>query len=143
MNYWMIVERAENHEIDTANKFAFFGLPNRYRKLASSIEKGDLVFCYVSSGRSAFADIREVQETGLKRLKVQSYDAAFAYYFSTKPILVLPRDKWLSIKDVATELELTRDRKDYRPILQTSIRMLTKHDADLLQKRLSERLQPV
>jgi hypothetical protein len=81
---WMIVERVENWEVDEANKFSFFGLPKRYRRLAGEIAKGDLVFTYVSSGRSAFADIRKVRDDGLRQLRVQSYDAAFAFCFSTE-----------------------------------------------------------
>lgn len=136
MQGWLIIERIENWEVDAANKFAFFGLSERYRKIAAELAAGDLVFCYVSSGRSAFSDIRMVQETGLKRLKVQSYDSAFSFYFSTKPILVLPRHRWVSIKEVAPELDLTRGRKDYRPLFQTSIRRLTAHDIEYLQTRL-------
>jgi hypothetical protein len=133
---WLIIERFENWKVDEAKKFAFFGLPHRNRNVAAEIAKGDLVFCYVSSGRSAFSDIRVVQETGLKKMKIQSYDDNFAYYFSTAPVLVLPPQKWLPIKQVASELDLTRGRNDYRPLLQTSIRKLTSHDVDFLQSRL-------
>jgi len=135
---WLIVERDENWKVDAANRFSFFGLPNRYQKFAAEIAKGDLVFCYVSSGKSAFADIRIVQETGLKRLKVQSYDSAFAFYFSTASVLVLPRENWVSIRDIDSELELTRGRKDYRPLFQTSIRKLSEHDAALLKRKLED-----
>jgi hypothetical protein len=138
---WLIIERFENWEVDAANNFSFFGLSDRYRKLAAEIAEKDLVFCYVSSGRSAFSDIRMVQETGLKRLKVQSYDSAFSLYFSTKSVLVLPRQKWLPIKEIAPELDLTRDRKDYRPLFQTSLRKLTEHDSRILQLRLQQSAQ--
>jgi hypothetical protein len=135
---WMIIERFENWKIDEANHFSFFGLSNRYRRVAREILAKDLIFSYVSSGRSAFADMRIVQETGLKTLKVQSYDSPFAFYFSTAPLLVLPREKWLSIKEVAADLDLTRGRADFRPLLQTSIRKLTDHDANLLKRKLEE-----
>lgn len=135
---WLIIERIENWEVDAANSFSFFGLSDRYRKPAGQIEKGDLVFCYVSSGKSALSDIRAVQETGLKPLKVQSYDSAFALYFSTRPVLVLPRENWVRIKDVASELDLTRGRADYRPLFQTSLRKLTEHDSKVLQARLEQ-----
>jgi hypothetical protein len=133
---WMIIERFENWEVDKAKNFAFFGLPERYRKTAGEVAEGDLVFCYVSSGRSAFSDIRVVKQTGLQKMKIQSYDDNFAYFFSTAPVLALPPEKWVTIKQVASELDLTRERKDYRPLLQTSIRKLTPHDAEFLQARL-------
>jgi hypothetical protein len=87
---WLIIERAENWDVDATNNFSFFGLSDCYRKMAAEVAEQDSLFCYVSSTRSAFADIRKVQETGLKRLKVQFYDAAFAFCFATAPVLVLP-----------------------------------------------------
>jgi hypothetical protein len=122
---WLIVERVENWAVDEANRFSFFGISSRYRVLAAQIEKGDLIFCYVSSGKSAFSDIRIVLETGLKRLQVQSYDSAFELSFTTKSVLVLPRSDWIAIKDIAQELELTRGRNDYRGLFQTSLRKLS------------------
>jgi hypothetical protein len=50
--------------------------------------------------------------------------------------LALPPQKWVPIKQVASDLDLTRGRNDYRAMLQTSIRKLTAHDADLLQSCL-------
>jgi len=133
---WLIIERYENWQVDFANNFSFFGLSDRYKRSASEIAVGDLLFCYVSSGKSSFSDIRLIQEKGLKRLKVQSYDSSFANSFSTKPVLVLPEQKWLPIKEVVAKLDLTRDRKDYRPMFQTSLRKLSQHDANLLEARL-------
>lgn len=135
---WLIIERFDNWEVDAHKNFSFFGLPDRYRKAAAEIAKGDLVFCYVSSGISAFSDVRVVQETGLKKMKIQSYGDNFAYYFETAPVLVVPRGNWIPIKRIAAELDLTKDRKDYRPLLQTSIRKLTAQDAKLLQSKLLE-----
>ncbi|KAF0207150.1 MAG: hypothetical protein FD139_3568 [Methylocystaceae bacterium] len=135
---WLIIERFENWEVDAANNFSFFGLPSRHRKIATEIVKGDRVYCYVSSGRSSFSDIRVVQETGLKRLKEQAYDSAYTFAFSTTPLLVLPRASWIPIKEVVGELDLTRGRADYRPLFQTSIRKLTEHDAAFLDKEMRD-----
>src|SRR5690349_2083583 len=133
---WLIIERIENWEIDEANNFAFFGLTERYRKPASEIAPNDLVICYVSSGRSAFSDVRRVQEAGLKKLKVQSYASAFPYYISTVPVISLPQDKWIPIKEIDSELDLTRGRKDYRMLFQTSIRRLTANDTEYLHNKI-------
>lgn len=135
---WLIVERLENWEVDKANNFSFFGLSERYRKTASEIKKDDLVFCYVSSGISAFSDIRLVSDATLRQLKTQSYNSAFANCFATAPVLVLARDKWIPIKDVEEELDLTRGQANWRSKLQTSIRRLSPHDATLLRGKLEE-----
>lgn len=68
-HHWLIVERIENWDADRQAGFSIFGLPPRYGNISSEIKKGDLVYCYVSSGISAFSDIRVVQDTGIKKLK--------------------------------------------------------------------------
>lgn len=133
---WLIVERLENWEVDANNHFTFFGLSSRYRKFAAEIQARDSIICYVSSGLSVFSDIRTVQDAGMRQLKDQSYDSAFPYSFSTAPVLVLPREKWVPLKEVAPHLDLTRGRTDYRPLLQISLRKLTAHDTIFLEAKL-------
>jgi hypothetical protein len=135
---WLIIERLENWEFDAANNFAFFGLKSRYRKVVAEIQPDDSIICYVSSGISAFSDIRVVQDAALGHLKNHSYDRAFPYFLSTASVLVLPREKWVALKEVAPGLELTRGRTDYRPLFQTSIRKLTEHDSTYLQAKVRE-----
>jgi hypothetical protein len=132
---WLIVERLENWEVDAANNFSFFGLSNRYSRTVSAIAENDLVFCYVS-GVGAFSDIRRIEENGLKALKNQSYSSAFPFSLSTKPVLIVSRSKWVPIKSVASELDLTRGKTDYRNLFQTSIRKLTEHDSSFLEEKL-------
>jgi hypothetical protein len=137
---WLIIERIENWKADQKSEFSFFGLPDRYRKTASEIRKGDKVFCYVSSGISAFSDIREVRDTGIKRVKAQSrediYDTNFGYYFTTSPLLVLSREKWVPIGELGSILELTKGRKAWSAVFRTSIRKLTARDASALRRAL-------
>jgi hypothetical protein len=134
---WLIIERIENWEIDRAADFQYFGLSNRYRNTVANIAEKDLVFCYVS-GQSAFADVRVVREAGLKPMKIQYYFDDFPLYIATAPLLVLPREKWIPVKEVADQLEMTRDRKDYRAMFQMSIRRLSPHDATFLNGRLEK-----
>jgi len=140
---WMTIERFENWQVDAKNDFAFFGLSGRYSRRAAEIAKGDLVFTYVSSAISAFADVREVKEAGLKTMRRQTYYSSFAFYFSTNPVLVLPELKWLPIKEVASELDFTRGRKDYRSLLYTSIRKLAEHDGNFLLQRMQQNMPAV
>lgn len=138
---WLIVERLENWEADQMNGFSFFGLRPRYKSAASLIEKGDKVHCYVS-GLSAFSDIRVVSEAGIRPIKEDSvediYDRPFAYCFATAPFLVLPTDKWIPLRQLASKLELTRGRSAFscRAIFQTSIRRLSKADAATIYKAM-------
>jgi hypothetical protein len=136
--HWLIIERFENWKADEANGFAFFGLPPRYSNPASAIRAGDQVYCYVSSGISAFSDIRIVREAGIRRIKEGSfqdvYNRDFAYYFTTSPVLVLRRASWIPLSQLAPKLELTRDRTPWsrRAVFQTSIRKLSPTDAALI-----------
>jgi hypothetical protein len=140
--HWLIVERVENWEADQMNGFSFFGLPPRYKGVSSNINKGDKVYCYVSSGISAFSDIRVVCDTGIKELKEGSfhdvYNRNFAYYFTTMPVVLLPRNKWVPLSRLASKLELTRQRttSSIRAVLQRSILKLSQADAELLTQAM-------
>jgi hypothetical protein len=139
MGSWLIVERLENWEADRAANFSFFGLSNRYRKLAGMVAQGDLFFSYVSSGISAFADMRMVRSAGLKPLRHDTkYDSGFSSYIETASVVVLDRARWLPLKEIASELELTKSREDWRPLFQTSIRALSPHDGRLLKVRIEK-----
>lgn|SRR5215208_981607 len=137
--HWLIIERLDNWAADQENGFSFFGLPPRYRSVSSQMKKGDKVYCYVSSKISAFADIRVVRDAGIKKMKEDSsediHNRNFAYYFTTAPLLVLPREKWIPLTRLASALELTKERTvmSLRAVLQTSIRKLSVVDAELLQ----------
>lgn len=136
---WLIIERLENWQVDRAANFAMFGLSNRYKKSAERIEKDDLIFCYVSSGISAFSDIRVAQATGIKPLRRRTdYDAAFDFYISTAPHLVLERPHWLPLKSILHELDLTKDRAEWRQMFRTSLRLLTPHDGQLLKTQIEQ-----
>jgi hypothetical protein len=136
--HWLIVERIDNWEIDKANRFSIFGLPWRYKNISSKIVRGDQVYCYVSSGIGAFSDIRVVQESGIKNLKEDSfhdiYNRRFAYYFTTAPALVLPRENWVPLSRLVSSLEFTRERTpmSLRAVFQRSIRRLSTVDAALI-----------
>jgi hypothetical protein len=143
-HHWLIVERAENWEADRSNGFSHFGLPPRYKSISSEIAVGDVVYCYVSSSISAFSDIRIVRDAGVKKLKLDSfediYNRNFAYYFTTSPVLVLPRERWVPLSQLVSVLELTKDRTRLgrRAVFQTSIRRLSPADAALLADVMEE-----
>lgn len=138
--YWMIIERFENWRVDKSSNFTVFGLSRRYRRMAESMQKGDLIFGYVSSGISAFADIRLVEEAGIKPLRRSfDYDSAFDYYIATSPLIVLERTQWLPLKEVLSALDLTRDRSEWRQLFRTTLRQLTEHDGTLLKREIEVR----
>lgn len=137
---WLIIERIENWQADKASGFSMFGLSSRYESTAASMAKGDAVFCYVSSGISSFSDIRVITETQVRpRRGLVNYDSNFDYHLGTAPALILEPARWLPLKEVLNELDLTKGRKEWRQMFRTSLRRLTSHDATLLRARLEAR----
>ncbi len=140
MQYWIIVERLENWKADKKDNFTKFGLKNRNRQVASSIEKGDILISYISSRISSFADIREATASGVAHLKSEDdYDTAFELYVATSPKLVLDRPKWLPVKEIVTSLELTMERKEWASLFRTSLRKLSEKDGRFLTNLMFER----
>ncbi len=131
--YWLIVERPENWEVDRKSGFAQFGLPERKEKMGNRVSKGDRLIVYISSGISCFADVRCVESDGPVRVAgISDYDDVFPLALKTEPLVTLPTEKWVPIKDLIQDLEFTKDLKDWRQAMRSSLRPLTEKDGDLL-----------
>lgn len=137
MKFWLTVERAENWEVDKTEGFCRFGLSDRKRILASQIEPGDLIFTYISSGKSSLADMRRVRSPALVRLKHGgNYDSPYPLAISTEPLIWLPQEKWVRIKTLAAELSFIDIRRDWRQQMRSSLRLLLQSDATILETAL-------
>lgn len=134
---WLIVERPDNWETDKENNFRYFGIPKRKIGMANEISAGDILFVYVSKGISKFSDIRVVKSNQLKKLnRSVGYDDIFPYAIVTKPLITLPAEKWVPVKNMIAKLSFTKDLKDWRPMFRSSIRELTDQDAVIIRKRI-------
>ena len=128
---WMAVERLENWEADRATDFTMFGIPDRTRKRAQKIRKGDLIVAYVSSAISCFADIRRITTPTIQKLGfVGGYDDVFPFCIRTESILVLDREAWVPIQGMLNDLSLTKGKTDWRQTVRNSFRILSEHDAE-------------
>ena len=137
---WLLVERLENWLRDSQDGFRQFGLPEHKEKLGRSLEKGDLLFFYVSSGQSKFADVREVADAGVtKRRRGGDYDMPFPWCVRTRPVLTLARESWVPIKPLIGELSFTRGKADWRQVMRNSLRRLDVGDAERLMSILRGR----
>jgi hypothetical protein len=133
VTYWLMVERLENWEVDRREGFRRFGLPDRLGDRGNEIKKADLLIFYVSSGISCFADIREATEDGTHKLRLGGdYDTAFPIYLASKPLLTLPRAKWVRLHGLVDKLSFTRGKRDWRQAVRSSLRRLTDDDGRLL-----------
>ena len=139
-NYWLIVERIENWEIDRSNQFSFFGIPEYKKKMSERMNAGDFLIAYVSSGIACFSDVRCVRPGGLLRLRHGGeYDTAFGSAIPTEPLITLPREAWLPMKDVAGKLEMTRGQTHWRHLVRQSIRSLSLKDGESLVREIKAR----
>jgi predicted RNA-binding protein len=130
--YWLLIERLENWEIDQKQGFVRFGLPEKAR-LAQKIKKGDLLIFYISSGLSAFSDIREATADGTTKLPFGGdYDTAFPLSISTRPYLTLRRSDWVPIHHLLDKLEITSGKKDWRQVVRTTLKHLSDKDARVI-----------
>lgn len=141
MAYWVIVETPENWEFDKANKFRYFGLPEYKKNIVGKLRVGDLLVTYVTKV-SCFADLREVVSTELLPLKgVRGYDSLFPFAIQTRPLIALPRDKWLKTADIKDKLEMTMHLSNWAIVFRQSTRQLSGKDGELLKRLLEERAQ--
>lgn len=131
-NYWLIVERPENWEIDKNDNFIHFGLSERRKKLGNQVKMEDFLISYISGGISAFADIRRVIANGTHRLRGSSYDTGFPICLKTEPYLILPRNKWIPIKELLDKLSLLNEAKDWRQTVRGSIKKLSQSDSSII-----------
>lgn len=139
---WLLVERLENWLRDKHDGFRQFGLPERKEKLGRCIEKGDLLFFYVSSGQSKFTDIREAIESGVTKLKLGGdYDTPFPWCVRTKPVLTLSQASWVPIKPLIGELSFTREKTDWRQVMRNSLRKLDVGDATRIMRAMQSTAQ--
>jgi hypothetical protein len=83
-----------------------------------------------------------VSDAGIKKMKEDTfydvYNRTFAYYFTTMPVVILTRDKWVPLSRLAPNLELTKGRTNssIRAVLQRSILRLSQADAELLTQTM-------
>ena len=130
---YMIVERIENWQIDKKSNFELFGIPRRFEKTAREIKRGDLLIVYVSSGISAFSDVRRVTSDKLEKLRFGGdYDTAFPFCVKTESVFVLDRHSWLPIKGLINSLSFTKGRKDWRQTMRNALRRIEASEADLI-----------
>ena len=139
MKFWLIVEKAENWQIDKENGFEFFGLPEKSRKFAKGLEPGDVLLTYVSGVPSAIADSRRVIEVDCPaedRLALYRSSTAYlrdlSFLLLTKPMDVLQREQWIPFKTLTDQLSATKGRKTWNWFVQTSLRQLTDADGAMI-----------
>jgi predicted RNA-binding protein len=137
---WLIVETFDNWKVDKRHQFSYFGISERHFYLNEHIKAGDNLFTYVTR-KSAFSDIREVTKDGLRPLPMGGdYQKSLPYCIDTKPALVLPPDKWVSIYELIRDLKFIGGQANWMLLFRSAPKRLEKADAMLLRNALSSKL---
>jgi hypothetical protein len=134
---WLIVETLPNWKVDQRNQFSYFGLTRRFFRLKDEIKKGHRLFAHVT-GKSSFADIRQVIKDGVRNLPTGGdYEVSLPYCIDTKPVLILPPEKWVSIHELKDRLKLTAGQRNWGHVFRSAPRRLDKADAAVLVEVLT------
>jgi hypothetical protein len=141
-NFWMAVESLHNWRADERNGFRFLGVSEFAVDRAKQVQRGDCVFVYVSSPRSAFSDVRLVIEDGLHRSPhVTAYDVPCYAGLTTAPLVVLEREQWLPIRTIINGLSCVQFKAGWGNALRRSFRSIRSADAQTILCGM-ERLSP-
>ena len=137
MKTWMVVERLENWKVDCNGEFTTIAFPERCARRLGQFSEGDQLITYVASRISAFADIRQViSQADRPKYGAQSlgrYDSVYPITLRTKPILVLPIDKWIPFKSLADQLSFAKKLNDWRNVVRSALRELNEEDAAIIR----------
>ena len=143
MAMWLMIERLENWQVDEAEGFKRFGLSEAAAKRAAKIDAGDLLFFYVSSGISAFSDIRIATSKSVIKLSMGGdYDTGYPFALQTRPHAILDRKCWLPMREMASKLAFSAG-KDWRQLLRTTLRKLDDTDGALLLAEMLARANKI
>lgn len=135
-NYWIIVERYENWRVDKSENFKQFGIPEKKLSLAKRIRPEDILLTYISGGKRAFSDMRQVGSPPIIALKQGGpYDAAFSQAISTGPLLILPQDRWVPIRTILSELSFLSG-KNWGQVFRTSLKAVPPADGAVIERAL-------
>ena len=100
------------------------------------------MLAYIPHGISAFSDSREVLENGIKPLRrMYDYDTTVSYCIVTQPFIVLEEIRWIPVKDILNELELTRGKRSWNFMFQTTLRPLSNHDGEFLLETMRKQAE--
>jgi hypothetical protein len=131
--YWLIVERFDNWEVDEADGFRVLGFSDSRRKIVDSFRPGDILFVYVARARSALADCRRVtSERPIRTFERRWNGDLYPLRISTEPVMTLPINRWVRISDLVPFLDMTRGKADWQHAVRQAVRRVEIGDAEVM-----------
>lgn len=141
MAYYLIITTCIDYEWDVDNKFACIGFPARNRKSVSAMTKGDKIAFYVT-GESKFMATAEVTG-GYFYSESRIWDDEFELYphrIHSKPCFYIQNiEDGIYIKDIWDDLEFITNHHKWGSCVQGSLRKLSQHDFEVIEKNIKRK----
>ena len=143
---WILTGSLENFRASAERDFRIAGMKEGRRRQAEEMVPGDLIVYYVTKVQAFAAIVRITGELYEDRTPVwpgkPGKADAYPWRFETEPVLVLDEDRFLPAEELASELEHVRKwpAEHWRLAFQGQLRTVSERDAQLLERRLRERL---
>lgn len=135
---WIVVGSPEIFETTRSLGFTRHGFKSTRRKMAGSIQPGDLLAFYVS-GRKQFAAVcRVTSPVAEERTRIwhspKNPDELYPYRAAIEPVVVVPDDRWLDAEPYHDRFRWTQrwPRANWTLAYQGNLHEIPQEDMDLL-----------
>ncbi len=135
---WIVVGSPEIFETTRSLGFTRHGFKSTRRKMAASIQPGDLLAFYVS-GRKQFAAICRVTTPVIEEhtriwQSSKKPEELYPYRAGIEPVIVLPEDRWLDAEPFHDLFRWTQrwPRANWTLAYQGNLHEIPQEDMDLL-----------
>ncbi|MFC1903755.1 EVE domain-containing protein [Chloroflexota bacterium] len=135
-NYFMVVQTHYNWSLTKERNFTFIGFKDgQSRNIIRSIEIGDLLIYYVSSGISSLGAIVEVTSPLYKDSDLY-WDDFYNLRFKTKPIVILQEEQFVPFRPLVERLNFVKNKRRWANYVYHCIRILNESDFKLMQSAI-------
>jgi len=139
---WILTGSPENYAATREHGYRVIGLKERNRNRALEIVPGDRIVLYLTRVMAFAASIRVTGELYEDRERIWPGKPGkadpYPWRFETEAELVLPEEAWVRAETLVDELEHIGKwpRAHWKLAFQGQMRAVSRHDADVLLRRL-------
>ncbi|NMD71283.1 EVE domain-containing protein [Bacillus sp. DNRA2] len=143
MEGFMFITTPENWEKLINNQLGGWPIKDIYKKSANKLQPGDKVLVYLSKKSTVVAILEIVENVKIPRNNILFNDEYYHYYLPYRIHTKLTKDKEIYIKDLLSELTLTKGKKRWGTTLQKSVVTLVEEDYLLLLSKVEGNLKSI
>lgn len=140
MNYWLVVTSPDNFRYDRENlKFAYQGLPHRFRKQVQRMQKGDRVIYYIMKLQKFGATATITGDYYYDESKLWTEeDEMWPARRSSRADIILEDDELLDAKKLVPDLSFIEKKDVWGVYFQGSIKMIPEEDFRLIESEMKK-----